>query len=227
MESAVSCFRAAIESNKKNIYPMRLFRGDSVFPHAQIYRNALLQVFDQAAIEALQAGPDIQVLVTRTSAKLPRYPGLLIGLSLSAFQGRGRYRRLQAQFGFSKEFVSVKSCATPSDLADLVLASSCTPPITPWYSFQGRPALDGGLCENVPLSGLPQKPGKTLVLLTTKNTAIDRSPGVVYAEPSQELAIASWDYTAARKIDDLYALGKKDGTAFLETPEPQQTFVHA
>jgi predicted patatin/cPLA2 family phospholipase len=229
LEFAVNCFKAAIESNKKNIYLTRLLRGDRVFPQAEIYRNTLLQVFDQAALEELYAGPDIQVLVTRTSAKLPRYPGLVIGLALYALQAlrtRRGYRRFEAQFGFSGEFVPVKKCATPAELADLVLASSCTPPVTPWYSLHGRPVLDGSLCESVPLRGLPEKQGKTLVLLTTKGTTVDRSPGILYAEPSQDLRIASWDYTDASKLDYLYALGKKDGSAFLETTETPQTFIN-
>jgi len=119
----------------------------------------------------------------------------------------------------------MKKCATPDELADLVLASSCTPPVTPWYSLDGRPVLDGGLCESVPLSGLPEKEGKTLVLLTTKGTTINRSPGIVYAEPSQDLPMASWDYTDAGKIDYLYAIGKKDGSAFLGTTKMRQTFI--
>ena len=227
LEFAVNCFKAAIASNKGNIRLTRILRGDRIFPHAEIYRRALLQVFDQAALRKLYAGPDIQVLVTRTSAQLPRYPGLVIGLSLCAFPAlrtRRGFRRLEAQFGFSREFIPVRNCATPAELADLVLASSCTPPFTPWYSLHGRPVLDGGLSESVPLGGLPQRQGKTLVLLTAKATALNRSPGIVYAEPSQDLRISSWDYTDAGKIDDLYALGKKDGRSFLKTTEMRETF---
>ncbi len=197
--------------------------------YSEIYRRALLQVFDQAALRKLYAGPDIQVLVTRTSAQLPRYPGLVIGLSLCAFPAlrtRRGFRRLEAQFGFSREFIPVRNCATPAELADLVLASSCTPPFTPWYSLHGRPVLDGGLSESVPLGGLPQRQGKTLVLLTAKATALNRSPGIVYAEPSQDLRISSWDYTDAGKIDYLYALGKKDGSSFLKTTGMRETFIN-
>lgn len=227
LEFAVNCFRAAIDGNKKNFYLTRVFRGERVFPHAEIYRSALLQVFDKAALQKLHAGPDIQVLVTRTSSKLPRYLGLAMGLSLSAskaFETRKTYLRLAAQFGFSGEFITVKKCATSAELADLILASSCTPPVTPWYSLYGRPVLDGGLCETVPLSGLPGKQGKTLVLLTSRSATISRSPGIVYAEPSQDLRIASWDYTDATIIDYLYALGKKDGTTFLKTLDTPRIF---
>ncbi len=227
LEFAVNCFRAAIDSNKKNIYPIRVLRGERAFPHAEIYRNVLLQVFDKAALQELYAGPDIQVLVTRTSTKLSRYPGLLIGLSLracKALRTHRRYVRFETQFGFFREFIPVKKCATPDELADLILASSCTPPVTPWYSLHGRPVLDGGLCESVPLSGLPGRQGTTLVLLTSKSAPSSCSPGIVYAQPSQDLLIASWDYTEASKIDYLYALGKKDGSTFLKTFGMPRTF---
>ena len=226
LEFAVNCFRAAIDGNKKNIYLTRVLRGERAFPHAEIYRKVLLQVFDKAALQKLYAGPDIQVLVTRPSTKLPRYPSLVIGLTLcacKAFRTRRRCVRFETQFGFSREFIAVKECATPAELADLILASSCTPPVTPWYSLHGRPVLDGGLCESVPLSGLPRKQGKTLVLLTSKSTTISRSPGIVYAEPSEDLRIASWDYTDARKIDYLYALGRKDGSTFLKNADMPRT----
>jgi len=218
LEFAVHCFKAAIEKNKRNIGLTRLFRGDRDFPHAEIYRSVLLQVFDEAELKKLYAGPDIRILVTRTSAKLSRYPGLVIGLSLCAFQAlrrRRAYRRFEAQFGFSGEFISVGNCNTPAELADLVLASSCSPPFTPWYSLHGRPVLDGGLSESVPLSGLPEKQAKTLVLLTARGTTVHRSPGIVYAEPSEDFRISSWDYSDASKIDYLYELGKKDGSSFL------------
>ena len=219
LEFAVNCFKTAIEESKKETRLNRIFRGGRVFSHAEIYRNALLCVFDQASIERLHLGPEIRVLITRTSAELPRYPGLLLGwlLALGTLRMRESYPRFASRFGFSGEFIRANECATPAELADLVLASSCTPPFTPWYSLHGRPALDGGLCESVPLSWLPETPRRTLALLTTKDTPKDHRPGVLYAEPSVDLGIASWDFKDTGNIDRLYALGKKDAGAFLKT----------
>src|SRR5260370_7339894 len=104
LEFAVNCFKAAIAGNRGNIRLTRILRGDRIFPHAEIYRRALLQVFDQAALRKLYAGPDIQVLVTRTSAQLPKYPGLLIALPLSPFPPPPTPRTfppLYAHFAFS------------------------------------------------------------------------------------------------------------------------------
>jgi predicted patatin/cPLA2 family phospholipase len=217
LEFAVDCFKAAIASKTKNTLVARMLKGQRIFPHADIYRNTVLRIFDQVAMESLFAGPDIRILVTRMSAKLPKYPGMLAGLSLCGLQGFGAgrcYRRMEAQFGFRKEFVPVKRCATPADLADLVLASSCTPPFTPFYSLHGRPVLDGGLTESVPLGGLPDKQGLILALLTAKLPKTDRVRGILYAEPSEEIRVGGWTYDT-EKIDYLYALGQKDGRSFL------------
>lgn len=217
LEFAVDCFKAAIASKTKNTLVARMLKGQRIFPHADIYRNTVLRIFDQVAMESLFAGPDIRILVTRMSAKLPKYPGMLAGLSLCGLQGFGAgrcYRRMEAQFGFRKEFVPVKRCATPAELADLVLASSCTPPFTPFYSLHGRPVLDGGLTESVPLGGLPDKQGLILALLTAKLPKTDRVRGILYAEPSEEIRVGGWTYDT-EKIDYLYALGQKDGRSFL------------
>ena len=109
----------------------------------------------------------------------------------------------------------MKRCVSPVELANLVLASSCTPPFTPWYSLHGRPVLDGGLIEDIPLSGLPRKSGRTLVLLTAKGITAKASPDTVYAEPSEILRVSSWDYTDPKQIDNIYELGKKDARVFL------------
>jgi len=140
LEFAVDCFKAAMAKNAKNIYLSHLFKRQRIFPHAVIYREGLLRAFDESALEKLYAGPDIQVLVTRTSPKLPGYAGLPIGLSLCAFRGLVRHRwcqRVEERLGLCRELIPVKHCTTPSQLADLVLASSCTPPFTPWYFLHG------------------------------------------------------------------------------------------
>jgi predicted acylesterase/phospholipase RssA len=49
-------------------------------------------------------------------------------------------------------------------LADLVLASSCTPPFTPLLHHAGRPVLDGSIADNVPVDAAGD--GPVLVLLT-------------------------------------------------------------
>jgi hypothetical protein len=219
LESAIQIFRSGIAGNEKNIYLSHLFKKRPIFPQAAIYREGLLQTFNQKAIAALHSGPEIQVLITRTCPSLPGYAGVFAGLAICALRGLSLRKTGEAplaRFGFFKEFISVKECRTPSDLADLVLASSCTPPITPLYSFQGRTVLDGGLMESIPLSGLAEDAGPALVLRTTRRKDLKLRPGLVFVEPSEEPGIASWDYTDPAAIESLYDLGRRDASAFLQ-----------
>jgi predicted acylesterase/phospholipase RssA len=230
LESAVQCFKSCIAANKRNIYLGHLFNNRPIFPQAAIYREALLKTFDQPAMETLHHGPEIQVLITRTCPRLTGYSGVFAGLSIYALRGRSKRRRLPgllAQFAFSKEFISAKECRTPAELADLVLASSCTPPVTPLYSFKGRTALDGGLMENIPLSGLTEDAGTTLVLrTTTRGKGLKPQPGLVFVEPSEEVRVASWDYANPGAIDFLYGLGQKDGADFVKSAQAEGAMVN-
>ncbi|HEY6272410.1 MAG TPA: patatin-like phospholipase family protein [Terriglobales bacterium] len=219
LESAIQIFRSGIADNRKNIYLSHLFKKGPIFPQATIYRASLLQTFNQEAIAALHSGPEIQVLITRTWPSLPGYAGVFAGLAIRALRDLSPRKTWAAplrRFGFSKEFISAKECRTPAELADLVLASSCTPPITPLYSFQGRTALDGGLMESIPLSGLAEQAGTALVLRTTRGKDLKPRPGLVLVEPSEEPRIASWDYTDPAAIDSLYDLGRRDASDFME-----------
>lgn len=217
LESAVQSFRTCIAGNKKNIYFSHLFKNRPIFPQGVIYREALLKTFDRPAIQALQRGPKVEILLTRTCASLPGYSGVFAGLFVQALKSlisRPPLPGFFAKLGLSKEFISANACQTPAELADLVLASSCTPPVTPLYSFQGRTALDGGLMENIPVSGLATRAGAALVLRTTRGRGMKFEAGTVSVEPSEDLHIASWDYSDLAAVDRVYDLGRRDGAEF-------------
>ena len=122
--------------------------------------------------------------------------------------------RLARRLGFAAEYVSVRSCPSPEALADLVLASSCTPPFTPALAHGGRPALDGGIADNVPAAAVDADDGPTLVLLTRRYARLPRHPGRVYVQPSAPVAVSAWDYTDPAGIQAAFDLGRRDGEAF-------------
>ena len=83
-------------------------------------------------------------------------------------------------------------------LADLVLASSCTPPFTPILHHAGRPALDGGVADNVPAGAVPE--AHTLVRLTRRYRSLPRHPLRTYVQPSVPIPVSSRDYTDPRGL---------------------------
>ena len=212
-------FKAATAQNPRNFYPWNPLRGRPLFPHYAMYRAAILHALDPAAIGALHGGPDVRVLLARP----PRWAGPRLAVAF----GFGLYeieKRVLApvhptwgvRAGFDAEVVSVRDCATPDDLADLLIASSCTPPFTPVQLRGGRPALDGGLVDNVPVAALDAAPGPTLVLLTRRYDPLRLAsiPGRTYVQPSDALPVSKWDYTSPDHIQATFDLGRRDGERF-------------
>ena len=211
-------FKSAVAANPRNAYPGNVFHGRPVFPHAAMYRRALLALIDAEALARLHAGPELLIPVTRA----PRWLGVRVAFAVAgladALEHVGRpsvHPRLARRLGFAAEHVSVRSCPSPEALADLVLASSCTPPFTPALAHGGRPALDGGIADNVPAAAVDADDGPTLVLLTRRYLRLPRHPARVYVQPSAPVPVSAWDYTDAEGLQAAFDLGRRDGEEFV------------
>ncbi len=204
-------FRAATAANRGNFYPANLLRGRPVFPHAAMYRQALLAIIDSPALARLHAGPEIIVPVTRAPRWLgPRSAFAVAGIvdSIERAVAPSPHPRFAGRIGFRAEYASVSDCATPEALADLVLASSCTPPFTPLLLHAGSPALDGGIADNVPVDAAGD--GPTLVLLTRPFKRVPAHPLRTYVQPSQPVPVSAWDYTDPDGLVAAFELGQRD-----------------
>ena len=207
--------------NPRNFYPGRLLRGQRAFPHAQMYREALLAIFDAQALDALRSQPPIYVQVSRLPRWLGPRSGVLAGIFAYQFDKKVRgllHPRAGRFLGFEPEVLVAQDCPAPEGLADLILASSCTPPFTPALHLHGRPVLDGGMVDNVPVDALPvearQEP--TLVLLTRQyERPLPQSTQRIYIQPSHHVPVRGWDYTNPHGIRAAYELGRHDARALL------------
>jgi len=222
-EEALRLFQTATRANPRNCYPRNFLGKDPVFPHARMYRKAVLDLFDAATLARVHAGPDIRVLLGR----MPRWLGPRSGfLTASAAYNFDKHVRRVVHpttpraIGYRPEVVSVRECSTPETLADLILASSCSPPMTSSLKWKGRYVLDGGVVDNVPVCALDGAPGATLVMLTRRYPALPDIPGRTYVQPSAKIPVGSWDYTSPEGIQAAYDLGRRDGEAFLEALRP-------
>jgi predicted acylesterase/phospholipase RssA len=210
-------FRSTVAANPRNLYPGNVFLGQPVFPHAALYRRALLAVIDAGALARLHGGPELLVPVTRA----PRWLGARTAFAVAGVADAleqavlpSVHPRLARRLGFAAEYIPVRRCPSPEALADLVLASSCTPPFTPALAHGGRPALDGGIADNVPAAAVHADDGPTLVLLTRRFARLPRHPARVYVQPSVPVAVSAWDYTDPAGIQAAFDLGRRDGEAF-------------
>ena len=217
LREGLAHFRSAVAANPRNVYPGNVFHGRRVFPHAEIYRRALLALIDRDALARLHAGPELLVPVTRAPGWLGARTAFAVAGLADALEHLAQpsvHPRLARRLGFAAEYVPVRSCPSPEALADLVLASSCTPPFTPALTHGGRPALDGGIADNVPAAAVDSDDGPTLVLLTRPFTRLPRDPARVYVQPSVPVPVSAWDYTDPAGIQAAFDLGRRDAGRF-------------
>ena len=218
-------YEDALRHNKKNVYWGNLWRrGAAVFPHYEIYRRALLDIYGEPFAK-LASAPDIRVGVSR----VPRWLGArasvaagLIAYNIDKHIRKVLHPTLGRSLGFRPEFVRAQDCLVVDELADLILQSSCTPPFTPVLRRNGRPVLDGGMVDNVPVDALDATPGRVLVMVTRRYPRPQTfvishgSQQRLYVQPSRKVPISSWDYTSPSQMVHAYNLGRADGETFLE-----------
>ena len=218
VERVLEDFSHRVAANDRNAYPANALKGRPVFPHERIYRGTILAALDQVALDRLQAGPDVRISIARPPVWSGRRSGYAVGLLAYLAERQvddGVHGSWGRRLGFRNEVVSARSCRSPEELADLILQSSCVPPITPAYRRGGRPVLDGGIYDPVPIEAV-NGARSTLVLLTRRHRedALPQIPGRVYAKPSETVRLQKWDYTSPALVRRTYDLGRGDGERF-------------
>jgi predicted acylesterase/phospholipase RssA len=218
VDRVVEDFTRRVGANPRNLYPANLLRGAPVFPHERIYRGTILSTLDSTALARLHAAPEIRISLGRPPDWSGDRGGYLLGLVAFLAEQRKSGRVHAAwgrRFGFRSELVSVRDCVTPEQLADLILQSSCTPPLTPLYQRSGRVVLDGGIVDHVPVDAVASA-RTSLVLLTRRypEAWLPRVDGRIYLQPSEPIPVERWDYTSPDLVGRTYDLGRRDGEAF-------------
>ncbi|ONB79733.1 Patatin [Burkholderia pseudomallei] len=216
-------YEEALRHNRRNVHWGNLLRAEPVFPHYRIYRQALLDIYGEPFAK-LAGAPDIRIGVSH----VPRWLGArsavaagLIAYNIEKYVRKTLHPTLGRSLGFRGEFVRAQDCARVDELADLVLQSSCTPPFTPVLRRDGRPVLDGGMVDNVPVGALDASPGSVLVMVTRRyprpQTFVVDGGGQrrLYVQPSSKVPISSWDYTSPHQMQHAYDLGRRDGERFV------------
>ncbi len=216
-EQGFADYKQAIADNERNLYPLNLLTKQPVFPHGGMYRNAIMGSIDGQALARLHAGPEIHILVSCPPRWASERMALLLGMvavGLDAFNHDVIHITVGRRFGFQPLYLSVRECATPADLADLIIGSSCVPPLTPQARHNGIPIFDGGLVNNVPTEGVAQDKGQTLVLLTRQFASVPAIDGHTFVQPSQPIPVRVWDYTDDAALQATFDLGRRDGERF-------------
>jgi predicted acylesterase/phospholipase RssA len=209
--------KRAVQRNPRNLYVRNLLKSQSMFPHGSIYRSVILESIDEVALHRLRNGPDINIVVARSPNWASSRMAVLLGalsVGIDAWNGNSLESATARGLGFKPMHVPVRECQTPDALADLILASSCIPPLTPLAWYGGIPLLDGGLVGSVPMQQSRQTKERTLILLTRRFPTLPVVPNHTYVQPSEPIPVGVWDYTDDAAIQSAYELGRRDGEAF-------------
>jgi len=216
-DSGFEQYKKALAANDSNFRFGNLLRDQPVFPHGDMYRAAILASIDARGLQRLQQGPEISVLVACAPDWASPAIALLLGIIAGGIDEWGKdavHSKVGCRIGFKPMFIPIRECTTPEALADLIIASSCIPPLTPRAVRNGICLLDGGLVSNVPTEGLGEGLGHTLVLLTRRFAALPAVAGRTYVQPSQAIPAAAWDYTDDAAVQSTFDLGRRDGERF-------------
>ena len=222
---ALEYMKKATAANPRNVYPLNIFSRRRIFPHGDIYRRAILATLDRAAFQRLMEGPDLRVVVARPPGWTGARTAVLLGLACYALENSfspSVHPALAGKAGFKAEVISVRQCRTSEEVTDLLLASSCSPPLIPIMRRNGKVVLDGGLVDNVPVCALDPEPGQTLVLLSKvyPKKHLPEVGGRIYVQPSRPVGVTKWDYTSPHGLQAAFDLGRADGERFAAQYRP-------
>jgi predicted acylesterase/phospholipase RssA len=221
---SLALFKQMTARNPRNIYWQNLKPGaaEPVLPHFKMYRQGLEQLLSHRDLDLL-ANKRLEFLM----AKRPRYLRGGFGTT-AAFTVYGLEKRLTGKIhpswtrklGFKPLVGSNQDAESLQDFINMILASSCVPPILPSVDHRGEAVLDGGFIDNAPAFLADGRSGMTLVLLSKRfRRPLPKAADRVYVQPSEPIRIDKFDYTNPEGLQEAYDLGVKDGRRFGEAAQ--------
>jgi predicted acylesterase/phospholipase RssA len=216
-DALVAAFAARTARNPRNLYPERLLLGRPVFPQEAMYRATIHELLDVPSLERLARGPRVRILQAYVE---PGRPVLsTVASAWWAYAARRRRGVLHGPDvphpGIVAEVDTAQEASDVDDLADRVLRSSASPPVTRIQRVAGRTYFDGSLVDAVPVRALgpAARAGAVLVLLNRPHAPAAPAGNVRYIAPSEPVPIHKWDYASPARVRRAYDLGRRDGEA--------------
>lgn len=196
----------------------KLLRGERPAPQGEIYRDTLLVTFADGGWERIRAQPfPIYVLAAGFPWLLPRMLSVALGIGMYAAERsirRAPHPMSPQWLGFTPVAIDARLCESAEELANLILASSATPPFTPIGTFRGMRLLDGGMIDNAPafLAERHTEARRSIVFLSRPYhpSVLGVQKHRLYLAPTQPTPIDRWDYTRPHLLDETVAMGERE-----------------
>lgn len=216
-QELVAAFCARTAANRRNVYPERLLLGRPVFPQEAMYRATVHELLGGASFGRLAAAPRVRMLQAYVE------PGWPVSRTVAgawwAYAARKRSGLLHGPDvphpGIAAEVDSAHEAVSVDDLADRVLRSSASPPVTRVQRVSGRTYFDGCLIDPAPVRALGDaaRAGPVLVFLNIPLASRRTAGNVHYIAPREPVPIHKWDYTSPERVRRAYETGLRDGEA--------------
>jgi len=210
-------FRKITAENSRNFYIENVFTKKRAFPHDSMYRSAVRSILEEAGLEKIRHGAPVRILLALFKPDVPVLP--VVYRALKSYSKRKKNNIVHGPDtpieGLMPETVTAQDAGSVDELCDLVLASSCTPPVIEKQMINGLSCVDGGLIDNVPVRALSEeaRSGRVLVLLSRPMTVelLPSGDSMLYLAPEKALPVAKWDYTSPEKVEETFLQGMRDG----------------
>ena len=215
-ERLLSAFRATIGARESNVSSWDEIGENGLTPHQGMYRDVVETTFDDDAVAAIADGPAFAVLLARPPSRL--LPALSTLRALIAYRLDLRLRstprlRLPAMLGARGVRVDAREAARDGRLVDLICSAAVIPPVFKVRSWDEGHVMDGGMIDNRIVPDARVR-GATLAVLARRFRNLP-DDDTVWAEPSAAVPADRIDFTDPDQLDAAWAMGRRDGEAFL------------
>jgi len=216
-DELLAAFCARTAANRRNVYPEHLLLRRPLFPQEAMYRATVHDLLGGPGFARLAAAPRVRLQQAYVE------PGLSVSQTIArawwAYAARRRRNLLHGPDvphpGIAAEVDTANEATDVDDLADRILRSSASPPVTRVQRISGRTYFDGSLVDPAPVRALgpAARAGHVLVLLNRPGGTGPCAGRVHYLGPPAPVPIHKWDYTSPDKVRLAYEMGKRDGEA--------------
>jgi predicted acylesterase/phospholipase RssA len=211
----VFCARTA--ANRRNVYPAHLLLGRPLFPQEAMYRATVHDLLGGQEFARLAAAAPVRMLQAYVEPGRPVHS--TVARAWWAYAARRRRGDLHGPDvpmpGLAAEVDTAHESRDADDLADKVLRSSASPPVTRVQRLAGRTYFDGCLVDPIPVRALGEaaRRGPVLALLNRPDPPMTVVGNVRYLAPRDEVPIHKWDYTSPALVRRTFDIGRRDGEA--------------
>ena len=195
-----------------------IIKGGEPFPHEELYRRIVFAVLDDDdARKAVAEGPEFLVQLARPG-RLGRSAAVAAYITDVAVRS-SPHPIYPKMMGARDLQVDARAAARAGRLCELIVAAASAPPVFDRHYWDGELVMDGGVIDNAPCWAESDDP--TLLLVTRPYRRIPSYRNRLYAVPSKKPPTFKLDFTDAQGIREAWALGERDGRAFLREHFPE------